>query len=205
MRHLSENFRKEFKSPSLVSLLWKAAYAQTQTEFERVIFEIELISVDAAQWVLQCSPSLWASFCFEGKRYGHLTSNIVESFNSWILEATELPILMQSTLTPSVDSKVAVAINKARRHQVLRSSDVEFEVITDCITCAVNISVSKCSCKSWQQSGIPCSHAVAALLPPTEKMFGTTPANISLCLTIKWPTVRRFIPLKIKVSGMSVV
>jgi MuDR family transposase/MULE transposase domain/SWIM zinc finger len=187
MRHLSENFRKESKNPSLISLLWKAAYAQTQTKFEQVIFEIELISVDAAQWVLRCSPSLWASFCFEGKRYGHLTSNIVESFNSWILEARELPILnllekirqqlmvwfterrrrgsqMQSILTPSVDSKVAVAINKARRHQVLRANDVEFEVITDCITCAVNISISKCSCKSWQQSGIPCSHAVAALL-----------------------------------------
>jgi hypothetical protein len=157
MRHLSENFRKEFKSPSLVSLLWRAAYAQTETEFEQVIFEIESISVEAAQWVLRCSPSLWASFCFEGKRYGHLTSNIVESFNSWTLEARGLPILnlrekirqqlmvwfterrrrgsqMQTILTPSVDSKVTVAFNKARRHQVLRANDVEFEVITESIT-----------------------------------------------------------------------
>jgi hypothetical protein len=156
VRHLSENFRKEFKSPSLVSL-WRAAYAQTETEFEQVIFEIESISVEAAQWVLRCSPSLWASFCFEGKRYGHLTSNIVESFNSWTLEARGLPILnlrekirqqlmvwfterrrrgsqMQTILTPSVDSKVAVAFNKARRHQVLRANDVEFEVITESIT-----------------------------------------------------------------------
>jgi hypothetical protein len=38
-----------------------------------------------------------------------------------------------------------------------------------------------------------------------EKMFGTTRANIFLFRTIKRPTMRLFIPLKINVSGMSVV
>jgi hypothetical protein len=38
-------------------------------------------------------PEHWAESCFDGNRYGHLTSNIAESINSWLLEARELPIL----------------------------------------------------------------------------------------------------------------
>jgi len=38
-------------------------------------------------------PEHWAELYFAGHRYGHLTSNIAESLNSWFLHAHELPIL----------------------------------------------------------------------------------------------------------------
>jgi hypothetical protein len=38
-------------------------------------------------------PKYWAEIYFEGRCYGHLTSNISESLNSWLLHARELPIL----------------------------------------------------------------------------------------------------------------
>ena len=34
----------------------------------------------------------WATVYFPGHRYGHLTSNIAESLNSWLLQARDLPI-----------------------------------------------------------------------------------------------------------------
>jgi len=38
-------------------------------------------------------PRHWAELYFPGRRYGHLTSNIAESFNSVILQAREMPML----------------------------------------------------------------------------------------------------------------
>ena len=48
----------------------------------------------AVPWLLShAKPEHWAELYFEGKRYGHFTSNIAESLNSAILAARELPIL----------------------------------------------------------------------------------------------------------------
>jgi len=53
--------------------------------------KIDERSVD---WLLQhADPKHWAELYFVGKRYGHLTSNIAASLNSWILEAREMAIL----------------------------------------------------------------------------------------------------------------
>ena len=93
MRHLSDSFRKEFNNTMLVNLLWEAANALTVIEFEAKILEIEEISQDAAYWIRRIPPRLWATAYFEGHRFGHLTANIVESLNTWILEESGLPII----------------------------------------------------------------------------------------------------------------
>ncbi|GMG99592.1 hypothetical protein Nepgr_001432 [Nepenthes gracilis] len=51
MRHLSESFQKEFSNMTLVNLLWEAAHALTEIEFEAKTLEIEEISQDAAYWI----------------------------------------------------------------------------------------------------------------------------------------------------------
>ncbi|KAJ7973507.1 MuDR family transposase [Quillaja saponaria] len=93
MRHLSDSFRKEFNNTMLVNLLWEAAHALTVLEFEAKILEIEEISQDAAYWIRRIPPRLWATAYFEGTRFGHLTANIIEALNTWILEASGLPII----------------------------------------------------------------------------------------------------------------
>ena len=48
----------------------------------------------AVPWLLNhTKPEHWAELYFTGRRYGHLTSNIAESLNSWLLVAHEMPIL----------------------------------------------------------------------------------------------------------------
>src|SRR5437762_9295849 len=52
------------------------------------------INPASVDWLLShASPEHWAKFYFSGHRYSHITSNIIESLNSWILEAREKPIL----------------------------------------------------------------------------------------------------------------
>lgn len=203
MRHLSESFRKEFNNTMLVNLLWEAAHALTVIEFEAKILEIEEISQEAAYWIRRIPPRLWATAYFEGTRFGHLTANIVESLNSWILEASGLPIIQMmecirrqlmtwfnerretsmqwtSILVPSAERRVAEALDRARTFQVLRANEAEFEVISHEGTNIVDIRNRCCLCRGWQLYGLPCAHAVAALLSCRQNVHRFTES----CFTV---------------------
>lgn len=204
MRHLSDSFRKEFSNNVLVNLLWEAAHALTVIEFEAKILEIEEISQEAAFWIRRIPPRLWATAYFEGTRYGHLTANIVESLNSWILEASGLPIIqmmecirrqlmtwfnerremsMQWTtiLVPTAERRVSDDIERARGYQVGRANEAEFEVVSPHEgTNIVDIRNRCCLCRGWQLYGLPCAHGVAALLSCRQNVHRYTES----CFTV---------------------
>lgn len=203
MRHLSESFRKEFNNTMLVNHLWDAANALTIMEFETKILEIEEISQEAAYWIRRVPPRLWATAYFEGTRFGHLTANIVESLNVWILEASGLPIIQMmesirrqlmmwfnerretsmqwtSILVPTAERRVSEAIDRARTYQVLRANEAEFEVISHEGTNIVDIRNRRCLCRGWQLNGLPCAHAVAALLSCRQNVHRFTES----CFTV---------------------
>ncbi|XXG76646.1 hypothetical protein AAC387_Pa08g0952 [Persea americana] len=203
MRHLSESFRKEFNNTMLVNLLWEAAHALTVIEFEAKILEIEEISREAAYWIRRVPPRLWATAYFEGTRFGHLTANIVESLNSWILEASGLPIVQMmecirrqlmtwfnerremsmqwsTILVPNAERRVSEALECARSFQVLRANEAEFEVISHEGTNIVDIRNRCCLCRGWQLYGLPCAHAVAALLSCRQNVHRFTES----CFTV---------------------
>lgn len=203
MRHLSESFQKEFNNTMLVNLLWEAAQALTIIEFEAKVLEIEEISQDAAYWIRRIPPRLWATAYFEGTRFGHLTANIVESLNSWLLEASGLPIIQMmecirrqlmtwfnerretsmqwtSILVPTAERCVDEAIEHARSYQVLRANEAEFEVITHEGSNFVDIRNRCCLCRGWQLYGLPCAHAVAALLSCRQNVHRFTES----CFTV---------------------
>nr|KYP71783.1 hypothetical protein KK1_011056 [Cajanus cajan] len=203
MRHLSDSFRKEFNNTMLVSLLWEAAQVLTILEFEAKILEIEEISHAAAYWLRSIPPHLWATAYFEGQSFANLTANIVESLNTWILDASGLPIIQMmecirrqlmtwfnerretsmqwtSILVPSAERHVAEALDRARTHQVLRATDAEFEVISHEGTNTVDIRTRCCHCRGWQLYGLPCAHAVAALLSIRQNVHRFTES----CFTV---------------------
>ncbi|XP_021742191.1 uncharacterized protein LOC110708376 [Chenopodium quinoa] len=203
MRHLSESFRKEFNNTMLVNLLWEAAQALTIIEFEAKVLEIEEMSQDAAFWIRRIPPRLWATAYFEGTRFGHLTANIVESLNIWLLEASGLPIIQMmecirrqlmtwfnerretsmqwtSILVPTAERRVEEAIEHARSFQVLRANEAEFEVITNEGSNFVDIRNRCCLCRGWQLYGLPCAHAVSALLSCRQNVHRFTES----CFTV---------------------
>ncbi|XP_071698015.1 uncharacterized protein [Rutidosis leptorrhynchoides] len=203
MRHLSESFRKEFNNSMLVNLLWDAASALTVMDFESKVLEIEEISQEAAYWVRRVPARLWATAYFEGTRFGHLTANIVESLNTWILEASGLPIIQMmeclrrqlmtwfnerretsmqwtSILVPTAERRVSEAIDRARTYQVLKANEAEFEVISHEGTNIVDIRNRCCLCRGWQLYGLPCAHAVAALLSCRQNVHRFTES----CFTV---------------------
>lgn len=202
VRHLAESIGKEFKNTRLTHLLWKAAYSITTGGFRERMAEIEEVCVDAARWIEQFPPSQWALVYFEGSRFGHLSSNIDE-FNRWILDAWELPIIQvierihnklmaefderreksmawTMILAPSADKLFSEAAQCAGVYQVLRSDDVEFEVLSVDHSNIVNIGTRSCSCRNWQLHGIPCSHAIAALLSCRKNVYEYTEKHFTV-------------------------
>lgn len=196
MRHMSETIGKEFKNSRLSHLLWKAACSTTAIGFKEKMAEIENMCLDAAKWLKQFPPSQWALLYFEGKRYGYLSSNI-DDFNKWILEARELPlsqiierihiklisefeerriksVVWFSVLAPSAEKRLMEAVDLGSSYQVLRSDEVEYEVISAERSEIVNIGTHSCSCRDWQLYGIPCSHAAAALLFSRKDIYAFT-------------------------------
>ncbi|XP_052169889.1 uncharacterized protein LOC127786492 [Diospyros lotus] len=203
MRHLSESFRKEFNNSILVNLLWEAANALTVLEFESKLLEIEEISQEAGYWIRRVPARLWATSYFEGTRFGHLTATVVESLNSWLLEASSLPVIQMmeavrrqlmtwfnerreasmqwaSILVPSAERFVSEALDRARTYQVLRANEAEFEVISHEGTNVVDIRNRNCLCRGWQLYGLPCAHAVAALLSCRQNVHRFTES----CFTV---------------------
>jgi MULE transposase domain/MuDR family transposase/SWIM zinc finger len=191
LRHLCDNFNKQFKHPELKSLLWKAAYAKTEVEFKEILLNMSKIDELAVPWLLQnAKPEHWAEVYFQGKRYGHLTSNIAESLNSWILQAREQPIvamfetirhqlmdwfnarrLIDAETHGLVVTKVAQSIQtlintRARRYRYLASTEAIYEVRSKetLNEYLVNLDTQTCSCREWQSNGYPCAHGLAVIL-----------------------------------------
>ncbi|KAG0476697.1 hypothetical protein HPP92_013538 [Vanilla planifolia] len=202
VRYLAESINKEFKNSRLVNLLWKAAYSTTTTSFKERMAEIEEVCADAAKWIHHVPPCRWSVVHFEGSRFGHLSSNIDE-FHKWILDAHELPIiqvikrihvkLMQEfdqrrergktwtcVLAPSAEIRLLEAKQAGCCYQVLRSDEIEFEVLSADRSHIVNIGTHSCSCRDWQLYGIPCSHAVAALLSCKKDVYEYTDRHFTV-------------------------
>ena len=94
LKHLEANFHKEFKNVELKTFLWKAAHAKTVEDFQKALSDMRVIDLCSVDWLLDhASPEHWDELYFPGQSYGHLTSNITESLNSWLLEAREMAIL----------------------------------------------------------------------------------------------------------------
>ncbi|XP_022759756.1 uncharacterized protein LOC111306111 [Durio zibethinus] len=204
MHHLIDSFRKEFNSSVVINLFWEAAYALTGIEFEKKIIEIQEISPDAATWIRNIPPRFWATAHFEGTRLGHLTASIVECLNSWIAEASGFPIIqmmecirrqlmacfnerretsMQWTgiLVPPAERVVLEAVERAYTYQVFKANEAEFEVQTHNEGAfVVDIRTRSCYCRGWELSGLPCAHAVAALLSCRQNVYRFTES----CFTV---------------------
>ncbi|KAH8481058.1 hypothetical protein H0E87_031104 [Populus deltoides] len=76
--------------------------------------------------------------------------------------------------------RVAEALERARTYQVLRANEAEFEVISHEGTNIVDIRNRCCLCRGWQLYGLPCAHAVAALLSCRQNVHRFTES----CFTV---------------------
>ncbi|XP_078177250.1 uncharacterized protein LOC144571743 isoform X2 [Carex rostrata] len=169
---------------SILDDFTRAAQAISIEDFNASIDSIRNVSAEAADWVMASKPENWSDAIFRGARFDHFSSNIVDGFNNWIPAKKEGSIVQlvdairgkltevmevrrensklweDGTLTPFMEAKLQKEAARSKKLNVLCSSDTVFEVRGNTIF-VVNIGTWECTCRRWQLSGLPCTHAVA--------------------------------------------
>ncbi|XP_057738164.1 uncharacterized protein LOC130955342 isoform X1 [Arachis stenosperma] len=99
IRHLAANFALNFKSKDARRALVNAAYAKTGFEFQYYFELMKSENSEMCTWANRCPLELWTQHRDEGRRYGHMITNLSECVNDVLKGIRNLPItsLVRST------------------------------------------------------------------------------------------------------------
>ncbi|XP_077250732.1 uncharacterized protein LOC143890071 [Tasmannia lanceolata] len=186
MRHLAANFRFDFKDLLLERLFWRAARTLRESVFKETMEKIKAKNERAHKWISKIPKENCASFCFKGDRYDVLITNRSECFNVVLKYARKLSIASlaehtrhQTTqfiqdrqklgsnwhtkLTHYAEERMESSLRESYQYTAYRVGTHEFEVKSLETTDSVDLITRMCSCRAFQQYGLPCRHAIAAI------------------------------------------
>ncbi|KAF7833314.1 Serine/threonine-protein phosphatase 7 long form-like [Senna tora] len=100
IRHVASNLNSKFKNRVIRALLMKAGHEYTERGCQRRLDRICLLNKDAANWIDNIPRQKWARAYDEGRRCGHMTTNLAECMNGVLKGVRCLPVtaLVQATL-----------------------------------------------------------------------------------------------------------
>ncbi|XP_028056540.1 uncharacterized protein LOC114260592 [Camellia sinensis] len=175
LEHLQRNLQDKLRYVNssyracLLSKFRSCAYAPTVVAFNEKLEEFMKASPKVAPAFLKdLPPQYWANVYFRGSRYGEMSSNAVESFNSWIREARHLPITQlvdcirtkimrqmskrrlkaqswPGVVCPKMEDRLVKAYNKGRSWLLSQSNNEIFEVHSF-PSVMVDVGRRTCSC-----------------------------------------------------------
>ncbi|CAN1268567.1 hypothetical protein LINPERPRIM_LOCUS13226, partial [Linum perenne] len=188
-RHIYNNWRKKYKDPSLQQMFWNCAKASTEVLFNRHKEEIIRKDKDAAEAMVKIDPKHWSRAYFSTDvKCNSVDNNLSESFNALILEARHKPIFnmledirvmcmeqiaikreiaskWKSNFCPKILSKLATNAKEARYCRIIGNGKEGYEVTYNHQDqFRVQLDKGKCSCRSWDLTGVPCSHSIACII-----------------------------------------
>ncbi|KAH0754991.1 hypothetical protein KY290_025261 [Solanum tuberosum] len=92
LRHLKSDFQSQFPNRDLSNLMWRAATAHQVRKFEALMWEIQEENREAYEYLMRIPLNKWTVSHDDGKRWGVLTTNLLESFNGLLKKARGLPV-----------------------------------------------------------------------------------------------------------------
>ncbi|KAL2924602.1 50S ribosomal protein L32 [Bienertia sinuspersici] len=174
-RHLSRNFKKVFPGPLMYILFWRACNATNPFTFKKAMERLRIEGkAPVMKWFAEIgNQAKWTKHKFETSVCcDSNTSNFVESFNSTLGTDRCRPILTllegirrdDEGICPKV-AQIVKDIGKTTRFcQAHMSAPGEFEVHEGNSQFPLSLNKMKCGCGAWQLSGIPCRHAMRAMI-----------------------------------------
>ncbi|KAL0367636.1 UNVERIFIED_CONTAM: hypothetical protein Sradi_3653700 [Sesamum radiatum] len=193
LKHMYNNFKAKFKGQELKKLFWKAASTYNVKEHLRVMKEIERVNPKrgqdqtALEWLNEIPTNHWARCFFPNRTMCDVVvNNMSESFNHYILEARDLPIIEMfewirrklmtriqvkrdgmAKLNGDVCQNIMRKLEK-QRHESRNcfpswAGEDKYEIMHFMQNHIVYLNDKHCSCGMFQMCGFPCCHAVAAI------------------------------------------
>ncbi|XP_019232118.1 PREDICTED: uncharacterized protein LOC109212874 [Nicotiana attenuata] len=168
--HLEQNLKRRKVKSEVIKLFQSAARVYMRKEFDLYMSDIAKVDKKTYDYLMEEPPERWARSCSPRRRYDMLTTNIVESMNSVILEARELPILRMMDF---IQVKLQRWFYERRNEAEGTFYDVSCWVFPvdlwrsrveeEGITFLVDLNKRTCDCFQFQFDELPCIHAIAAI------------------------------------------
>ncbi|WMV10242.1 hypothetical protein MTR67_003627 [Solanum verrucosum] len=190
MQHLQHSLElQNGERLTFISDMQKAAWSSFTEEFEDQLQEIKEVNGEAGQDLIdKYPPKAWCRAYLDTVcKNQAVDNNFTESFNAWILEARYKPIIgMLEDIRVKIMERLAakeVAVRKwkddgfspksellfieylkiSKVCKVSGNGDNGYEVIEGADRHIVNLREKKCTCKTWDLTGIPCPHVIKAM------------------------------------------
>ncbi|XP_019264849.1 PREDICTED: uncharacterized protein LOC109242450 [Nicotiana attenuata] len=191
VRHIEANWCKRWGSGEFKKLLWWAACSTYEEDFKDQIKNMSQVDDDGKEAVkdlLKYPPKCWSRAFFDSVCKNQVVdNNLTESFNAWILQARNKPIIKMledirikvmnmiteheaevmswgNEYSPKTMELYNQFMRIALKCHVNGSAAHGYEVTESSDGHIVNLILKKCTRKAWDLCGIPCPHAICALL-----------------------------------------
>ncbi|KAK8689830.1 hypothetical protein V6N13_088540 [Hibiscus sabdariffa] len=179
-RHLYANWKKENSGGDLKQEFWAAYKSTTEADFEQHISKIEKLK--AKKSLLKTDPKQWSKSYFSTRSDCDATDN-----NFAIIGARSMAIIsLLEEIRQYVMGRIVNNMSKCTKWEKLFCPKIceklehnkemsaychvrwngaqGFEVVCFNDVFVVNLEQWSCSCRIWDLTGIPCPHAIAAIL-----------------------------------------
>ncbi|CAM0873900.1 unnamed protein product [Alopecurus aequalis] len=191
LRHISANFQQAgFRGPELKKHIDAASYSYTKSGFEQAMEALKVDCEEAYNWLAEIPVQTWARFAFDYNcKTDLVVNNLSEVFNKMILDVRSKPIW---TMVDGIRSKLMVKYcgirgkedstrweitpfycekleeaKKYSRYCTALAADKAlglWQVTSGDKIHPVNLIAKTCGCKKWDLTGIPCNHAISAMM-----------------------------------------
>ncbi|XP_050233534.1 uncharacterized protein LOC126682022 [Mercurialis annua] len=187
-RHVYANWSKDWRGGELKVKFWSCAWSTYEEEFIENLNKMAADHGDQApRDLLKYLPNKWCKAYISARcKCDMVDNNVSETFNSWVNEFRDRPII---TLLEEIRKKVMTRIAEYKKFtstwqgdfspDCLATFESNFLLSTDCEVIyngddsyevshgddqhTVVVKQKACTCRLWDISGVPCSHAIAAI------------------------------------------
>jgi len=189
VKHLHANIkRNSFKGKEFKNALWGTPRASNEIQFKYYLEVINGMDQRAYNYLEKINPKMWSRHAFSTTSCSDiLLNNIAESFNAWVLEARDQPILFcmetirrqlmnrfdkkrvgvatsTNLICPKIVKKLDRNKKEADAYICHWSNGLQYEVDhSHELRRVVNLETRTCGCGRWQLNSIPCPHAICAM------------------------------------------
>uniref|UniRef100_A0A2N9EY34 SWIM-type domain-containing protein n=1 Tax=Fagus sylvatica TaxID=28930 RepID=A0A2N9EY34_FAGSY len=167
VRHIYANFRDSgYRGKALKDKLWGAASAYTEFEFDAYMAELKKLLPPAYEYLSKIPVATWS----RDKPILTMLDTIGRKLMRRFQVNRASIAKMSEKLCPKIQVKVEKAEIKTSECLLMYSGEGKYEVDYRQQKFVVNLREKTCGCKKWDITGIPCHHAISAILHQGSKI-----------------------------------